>query len=254
MRLALLGDPVARSRSPAIHLAALRSLGIPGSYEARRVDAAGLEEALAEIGDGTLDGVNVTMPLKRVALAAAGDASTLATRAGAVNTVSRRAGVVFGDNTDVAGIRDAWQRSELPDDVPVLVLGSGGAAAAALLAKEGSELLIASRRQGGGELLATRLGVAVTGVDWGSVVEGAVVVNATPLGMSGETLPPGIIEACAGLFDMAYGASPTTSVRQAGQRPVVDGLDMLVAQAARSFEIWTGVPAPVEVMAVAARS
>jgi len=254
MRLALLGDPVVQSRSPAIHLAALRSLGISGSYEARQVDAAGLEVALAEIGAGTLDGVNVTMPLKGAALATVGGASPLATRAGAVNTVSRRAGVVFGDNTDVDGVRDAWQRGELPDDVPVLVLGSGGAAAAALLAKEESELLIASRRHGKGESLATRLGIAVTGVDWGCVVEGAVVVNATPLGMRGETLPAGIIEACAGLFDMAYGASSTPSVGQAGQRPVVDGVDMLVAQAARSFEIWTGVPAPLEVMAVAARS
>ncbi len=253
MRLALLGDPVARSRSPAIHLAALRALRISGSYEARRVDAAGLEEAVVEVGDGTLDGLNVTMPLKGAALAAVDGASTLATRVGAVNTVSRRDGVVFGDNTDVDGISDAWGSSEMPDDAPILVLGSGGAAAAALLALEGSELLIASRRRGGGGLLATRLGVVATEISWGSVVEGAVVINATPLGMNGESLPDGVVEGSVGLFDMAYGTSATPSVTQAGARPVVDGIDMLVAQAARSFEIWTGVPAPVDVMAVAAR-
>ena len=253
MRLALLGDPVAQSRSPAIHQAALRSLGIEGSYEARRVDAEGLKQALAEVAAGALDGVNVTMPLKAAALAAVDDASTLAIRAGAVNTVSRRDGVVFGDNTDVDGISDAWGSSEMPDDAPILVLGSGGAAAAALLALEGSELLIASRRRGGGGLLAARLGIVATEISWGSVVEGAVVVNATPLGMNGESLPGGVVQGCVGLFDMAYGVSATPSVAQAGARPVVDGIDMLVAQAARSFEIWTGVPAPVDVMAVAAR-
>jgi shikimate dehydrogenase len=253
MRLALLGDPVAQSRSPAIHLAALRAVGIPGSYEARRVDAAGLEGALAELGAGTLDGLNVTMPLKGAAFAAVDGASTLAARAGAVNTVSRRDGVVFGDNTDVDGIGDAWGSSELPDDAPILVLGSGGAAAAALLALERPELLIASRRRGRGELLATRLGVAATEISWGAVVEGAVVVNATPLGMNGESLPSGVVEGSVGLFDMAYGTSTTPAVTRAGHRPVVDGIDMLVAQAARSFQIWTGVPAPVEVMAVAAR-
>jgi shikimate dehydrogenase len=254
MRLALLGDPVVQSRSPAIHLAALQALGMSGSYEARRVDAAGLEKALAEIGDGTLDGVNVTMPLKGAALGAVVGASTLAVRAGAVNTVSRRDGVVYGDNTDVDGISDAWRSGEIPDDVPILVLGSGGAAAATLLALEGSELLIASRRQGAGMLLATHLGVAATEVSWGSVVDGAVVVNATPLGMNGESLPVGVVEASIGLFDMAYGDSPTPAVTRAGSRPVVDGIDMLVAQAARSFEIWTGLPAPADVMAVAARS
>jgi shikimate dehydrogenase len=253
MRLALLGDPVVQSRSPAIHQAALRSLRIEGSYEARRVDVEGLKQALAEVAVGALDGVNVTMPLKAAALAAVAGASTLATRAGAVNTVSRRDGVVFGDNTDVQGINDAWQNGGLPDDVPILVLGSGGAAAAALLALEGSDLLIASRRQGGGALLAARLGVEATEVSWGSTVDGSVVINATPLGMSGESLPDGVVEAAVGLFDMAYGASATPSVQRAGHRPVVDGIDMLVAQAARSFEIWTGLPAPFEVMAVAAR-
>ena len=254
MQLALLGDPVTNSRSPAIHQAALRACGIGGSYEARRTDAPGLGRACAEIRSGALDGVNVTMPLKAVALEAIDRASRVAIRAGAVNTMCLREGSVLGDNTDVGGIRDAWRRRRLPDDVPILVLGAGGAAAAALLACEGSELLVSSRRRGMASALATRLGVGASEVPWRSPVAGAVVVNATPLGMGGERLPEGIVAASAGLFDMAYGPSLTPAVAIAGDRPVADGIDMLIAQAARSFQIWTGVAAPLDVMEAAARA
>ncbi len=77
-----------------------------------------------------------------------------------------------------------------------------------------------------------------------------MVVNATPLGMHGEPLPAGVVEAAAGLFDMAYGTRVTPAVAEARRRllPVVDGLDMLLAQAAASFTLWTGRTAPLETM------
>jgi len=91
---------------------------------------------------------------------------------------------------------------------------------------------------------------------WGTGWAGAVVVNATPLGMEGESLPGGILDGAVGLIDMAYGAEPTPAVEHARRRgiPVADGLDVLVAQAAISFTWWTGVPAPIEVMRAAARN
>ncbi len=254
MRLALLGDPVAHSRSPIIHRAAMRVLGISGSFEARRTDDAGVAAACAEMRSGILDGANVTMPLKGVALGVVDRASEMATRAGAVNTLSMRGGLVYGDNTDVGGIRDVWDRRQLPDSAPVLVLGAGGAAAAVLLACADSELLVSSRRVGLAMAVAIRLGVDATEVAWGVPVSGAVVVNATPLGMGGESLPAGVVENAAGLFDMAYGALPTPAVTVARHLRVVDGIDMLVAQAARSFQIWSGFTAPIEVMENAART
>jgi len=83
-----------------------------------------------------------------------------------------------------------------------------------------------------------------------------VVVNATPLGMQGEELPPGVIEAAGGLIDLPYGTEPTPAVALARRRglPVADGLDLLVAQAALSFELWAGGPAPLAVMEAAART
>ena len=193
------------------------------------------------------------MPLKSAALLAADDASAPARRAGAVNTLCLRSGAVFGENTDIGGISDAWERRRLPDDVPVLVLGAGGAAAAAMLAREGSEIMASSRRPGAVVELASKIGVNVSEVPWGVAVVGAVVVNATPVGMAGEALPDGVVDAAVGLFDMAYGVDPTPAVFEADERPVADGIDMLVAQAARSFEIWTGRAAPLEVMEAAAR-
>ena len=254
IRLALLGDPVAHSRSPAIHEAALRAVGIRGSYEARRTDAHGMERACAEIRSGALDGVNVTMPLKAVALEAVDRASKVAIRAGAVNTVCLRDGSAVGENTDVGGIRDAWRRRRLPDDVPILVLGAGAAAAAALLAREGSELLVSSRRSGMSSALAARLEADAIEIPWRTAVPGAVVVNATPLGMDDELLPGDILDEASGLFDMAYGASTTPAVAAMRDRPVADGIDMLIAQAARSFQIWTGVAAPFDLMEAAARA
>lgn len=254
MRFVLLGDPVGQSRSPTIHRAALAAAGLLGRYEARRVDARGVYAACGELRAGALDGANVTMPHKRVAAAAADRLAPEAARGGAVNTLALQDGEVWGHNTDVSGIRAAWDRAGLPSG-PVLVLGSGGAAAATLVALQHRQLAISARRPGAGTALAERLGIAAPEIPWGESRAGAVVVNATPLGMAGEDLPAGILESAVGLVDLPYGGEPTPAVlrSRAAGLPTVDGIDVLVAQAARSFEIWTGRPAPVTAMQEAAR-
>ncbi len=253
MRLVLLGDPVAHSRSPAIHRAALAASGIDGDYTARRSGPEGVAAACAEIRRGDLDGVNVTMPLKTVALAEAEVVSDVAARAGAVNTLSQADGKVRGDNTDVWGVRRAWTERGLPDGVPVLVLGGGGAAAAAMVALEEARLLVATRHPGKGAALAARIGVSAAETPWGEPAADAVIVNATPLGMKGEELPAALLDNAAGLLDMAYGRDPTPAVLAMADRPVADGLDVLVYQAAAAFEIWTKKAAPIGVMDEAAR-
>jgi shikimate dehydrogenase len=254
VRLVLLGDPVGHSRSPAIHQAALAAAGIEGRYEALRVDAAGVYRACAEMRAGGLDGANVTMPHKRTAAAAADRLAPEAARCGAVNTLIADGGEVVGHNTDVGGLRLARDWGRIPAGAPVLVLGAGGAAAAALVAFAGGSLAVATRRPGAGRALAAALGIPAREVPWGQPVAGAVVANGTPLGMHGEPLPEGLVEAAAGLIDMPYGAEPTPAVA-AAQRlgvPAADGLDLLVAQAALSFGLWTGVEADVGAMRRAA--
>lgn len=254
LRLALLGDPVGHSRSPLIHAAALAALGMPGEYEARRTDEAGVRAAVDEMRRGALDGANVTMPLKRAALDAVDSASLEAIRAGAVNTLVLRSGAVTGENTDVGGIGDVVERGGFPPDTPVLVLGAGGAAAAAVLAFEDRAPAVSARRRDAAAVLAESTGVTVEAIGWGIGVPGAIVVNATPLGMGGEHIPRPVLEQASGLVDLAYGPEATPAAAWArGRIPLADGLDVLVAQAARSFTLWTGTPAPIDVMERAAR-
>ena len=255
MRLAVLGDPVAHSRSPAIHTAALEALGIPGSYVARRVDADGMAAAVAEIRSGDLDGANVTMPHKQRAARLSDRLDPVAARAGAVNTLVRAADGVAGHLTDVAGIEAAWAEAGLPSEGPVLVLGAGGAAAAALLALEGRPLRVAARTSSRASEMLAAVDVVAEVVPWETAVPGAVVVNATPLGMAGEPLPAGLLDGAAGLFDMAYGGGETPAAARcrAAGLPVADGLDMLLGQAMASFTLWTGVLAPAAAMRTALR-
>lgn len=259
MKLAVLGDPVAHSMSPAIHNAALAAVGIAGTYEARKVDERGVRAAFDEVRSGALTGFNVTMPHKRLAAELCDRLDSDASLAGSVNTVAAIEGAVWGFSTDVGGILDAWD--DLPSDGPILVLGAGGAAAAACVAHRNRPLYVAARRFGAGADLARRLALrglqtTIGEVRWEVPVIGSVVVNCTPLGMKGESLPGQVLEAADGLFDMAYSSTATPAVlaaRQTGLK-VVEGVDLLVSQAARSFAIWTGLVPPLEVMRKAAKT
>ncbi len=249
MRLALLGDPVAGSLSPTIHEAALVSSGIKGEYEAREVDGTGLAAAFAELRHGRLDGANVTMPHKGAAFASCDRVAPAALQTGAANTLVAGPGEVFGHNTDVSGVSAAWIEFGLPEDGPVHVLGAGGAAAAALVALSDRDVIVSARRPGDADDLLARTRVKGSVVAWGNVVPGAVVINATPIGMAGERLPIPVDEGPA-FFDMAYGTVVTPAVASARSAgiPTVAGPEMLLHQAAGSFELWTGLPAPIEEM------
>jgi shikimate dehydrogenase len=253
VRIVLLGDPVDHSRSPAIQSAGLEAAGIEGSYEARRVDEAGMVVAVDEIRYGRLHGANVTMPHKHLAFELADRVAETALRSGAANTLVRHEGEVWGHNTDVDGIRDIWIEKGLPDDAPVLILGSGGAAAGVVVALAKRVVTVSARRSGAAAELLASTRVAGTVIPWGSGVDGAVVVNATPLGMNGESIPAGVLDEAAGFVDLTYGPDEAPSVARSRTFgiPVADGRDMLLAQAAVSFEIWTGVEAPTDAMRAA---
>jgi len=231
-------------------------VGIEGAYEARLSDPDGVRAAVRELRSGALDGANVTMPLKAAALEAVDTASLDAIRAGAANTLFLRAGGVHGANTDIGGLQDVWLTRDLPEDAPVLVLGAGGVAGAALVALAGRELIVLARNTDSAEKLVSLAGVEARTIEWGAGFKGPrVLVNATPLGMRGEVIPPEFLSDAIGLVDFAYGSSPTPAVDWAkGRMPVADGLDLLVGQAARSFTLWTGIPAPLETMQTAVRS
>jgi shikimate dehydrogenase len=243
VRLVVVGDPVEHSFSPAIHRAALKAAGIAGTYDALTVDAHDMVGVVGDIRAGMLDGANVTMPHKQLALALCDRADDLALRAGAANTLVKQGATAAAHNTDVAGIRVAWAAAGLPATGPVLILGAGGAAAAALLALNDREVWVSARSPTAVDAMVATTGIPAETVEWGAGVEGAVVVNATPIGMHLELLPGAVSAASAGVFDMAYGsgATPLVAAAQTAGLPYVDGEAMLLAQAAISFELWTGI-------------
>ena len=253
MKLVVLGDPVDHSRSPAIQTAALEACGIDGTYIARRVDPAGMVSAVDEVRYGRLSGANVTMPHKQLAFELVDRVSETALRSEAVNTLVRRDGEVWGYNTDVDGIQAVWESASLPKDRPVLILGAGGAAAGVVVAMADRTIVISGRRDRAAAELLERTRGEGSIVPWGTPVEGAVVVNATPIGMNAEPLPGDVLEGAAGFFDLTYGPVESPSVRYARDLgiPIADGKELLLAQAAVSFEIWTRIPAPIDVMRAA---
>jgi shikimate dehydrogenase len=253
-RFAVVGDPVAHSRSPAIHRVLLDLTGLEGDYLAVRADAHRLRSLVDELRLGEWNGLNVTMPLKGEAAALADRLSLDAENAGSVNTLSAQNGAVFGDTTDCATFRLLLKDERLRHTGTILVLGAGGSAAAALAAvPPGEAVYVSSRTSDRSSTLSDRLGGEV--LPWGSVVAGALVINATPLGMRSERLPTGVLEVASGLIDLPYGSQPThavTSARQMGL-PVVDGFEFLIRQAMASFRLWTGMGVAYEQVANALR-
>jgi shikimate dehydrogenase len=260
-RLGVLGWPVDHSRSPAMHNAALAATGLDREYAYERVAVApdALARTMAELPATGFAGVNVTIPHKEEALALATDASADARAIGAANTLTFGPdGAVRADNTDAPGLLDA-----LGEPVPrtALVLGAGGSARAVAYALRGAGAAVAvwNRTPERARRLAAELGVAA--VDAPTRAE--VLVNCTSVGLHDpaatfKELPLTSDElghyAC--VVDLVYRAGGTELLRQAERRGCrcVDGLEILVRQGARSFEIWTGRTAPLDAMRRAARS
>ncbi len=253
-RFAVIGDPVEHSRSPRIHDAAYAALDLDAAYTARTTGPGDLDAVIDELRDGRFDGLNVTMPLKGAAAARCEVLDAVATRLGSVNTLTMDRGRLEGASTDGAGILHGWSLAGLPGDVPVLVLGAGGAARAAVdtLARRQPVFVSARRADAASALL--ELGAERT-IAWGDGMAGAVVVNATPIGMRGGAIPEPILDDALGFFEMVYAPERTPSVLSAEERglPIGWGIDMLVGQAAASFARWFGMEPPLEAMTAAAK-
>lgn len=233
MRCGLLGKTLRHSYSPMIH-------AVMGDYDYVLFEKQESELA-AFLGSGEWDGLNVTIPYKKTALSFCDTLSDAARRTGSVNTLVRREGQVFGDNTDVEGFRALAEASGLSfGGKKALVLGSGGASAAVCAALEdlGARPTVISRR---GE------------DNYGNLekhLDARMIVNATPLGMfpgnGTSPLDPERFDACEAVFDVVYNPARTALMLRAEELgiPCFGGMRMLVAQARRSSEDFTGIALP----------
>ncbi len=261
-RLAVLGHPVAHSRSPAIHNAALADLGLADewSYEAIAVAPDQFEVRVHAMPGQGFAGANVTVPHKGAALTVADQLTETAREIGAANTLSFIDGEIHAENTDAPGLLDALL--EPPKGRRVLVLGAGGAGRAVVwaLVREGAEVEVWNRSELRSANLCEELGGRpVSDPDQGDY---ELIVNSTAVGMHGEKafeeLPlraDGFAEGQT-VVDMVYGDEPTEllSAAAAAGATVIDGIEVLVRQGVHSLRIWTGREASLEVMRAAARS
>jgi shikimate dehydrogenase len=266
IRLGVCGWPVAHSRSPQMHQAALRAVGLHDwRYLRLPLPPVLFAETVAALPAAGFRGVNVTIPHKEAALALADEASDAARAIGAANTLTFERGRVIADNTDAPGFLAALPSGHDPRGRRALVLGAGGSARAvvwALLQAGAADVLVWNRTPERASALARQLGARATGPQTAVEVP-EIVVNCTSVGLAGEVapfkaLPVRADDLGAGslVVDLVYRDGGTRFLEAARTRgaDVVDGLEILVAQGAASFEGWTGRAAPRRVMREAAET
>ena len=260
----VVGSPIGQSLSPPMHEAAFRRLGIEAAYLPFDVPPAELADFLIAARLSGVGGLNVTIPHKRAVLPLLDTLDDDARRIGAVNTIipmDGGDGALLGANTDWTGAVRSLEEVTALAGRRVTVLGAGGSARAVLygLAREGADPVVISRDDRKAAALADAMGVAHAPRAELERAEGDILVNTTPIGMppyeQDSPAPDGAVAGHEVVFDLVFHPERTPLLRKAaglGKR-TVPGLRMLILQAAAAFERWTGRPAPVQVMADAAR-
>jgi shikimate dehydrogenase len=261
-RLGVIGWPVAHSRSPAMFAAAFAACGLDGwSYQRLPLAPELFEETVPALGAAGFRGVNVTIPHKHAALALANSASDAARAIGAANTLTFAAdGTISAENTDAPGLIAALGRlTGMPANPSALVLGAGGSARAAvwgLLNAGAAEVFVWNRTGSRALELAEEMGARAVG----KPVLADLLVNCTSVGLQRSATDADALNQLglgvdhvgryAYVIDLVYRDGPTPLLAAARSRGVttIDGLEVLVAQGALSFELWTGRLAPLQAM------
>ena len=273
----VIGSPIAHSLSPLLHNAAFAALGLEGSWHSRAIEVppGQAAAALAAMRRADITGLSVTMPHKADVAALVDECNEVARRLGAVNCIVNRDGQLLGTNTDGQGFVASLARGAdfTPAGRRCLVVGAGGAARAVVLALAeagASQVAVLNRTPERAATAATLAGAVGSVVSAGEAARDEavrfadLVVNATPFGMAGASpegatpwlVAPELLRAGQVAADLVYVPRPTPwleGAAAAGAIPV-DGLGMLVHQAAAQLVLWTGQPAPVEAMWQAAES
>ncbi|MDH5445114.1 MAG: shikimate dehydrogenase [Gammaproteobacteria bacterium] len=252
---AVMGNPISHSKSPYIHSLFAKQTSQRLEYTAIHVDLGGFAQAVGNFDAAGGKGLNITVPFKQEAWQLVTERSERAERAGAVNTIRFGKGQLYGDNTDGVGlVNDLRINHQIAIKAKrVLLMGAGGAARgvlAPLLAEQPLELVIANRTVDKAVELAMSFAdmgnIKGMGYDGINDIQFDIVINATAASLQGQLppLPDELLAENACCYDMMYGAEPTSFMQWAsahGAGRVLDGLGMLVEQAAESFYIWRGV-------------
>jgi shikimate dehydrogenase len=248
---AVVGNPIAHSKSPEIHRRFAEQTKQKIAYERIEAQIDGFDEKALALRDAGYRGLNVTVPFKLDAAKLANDLTPRARLAGAVNTLKFDGEKILGDNTDGIGfVRDVTERLKFDfNDRAVLVLGAGGAVRGllgSLLDASPRWLAVANRSHPRAEELAEEFGVEAIHFDEIPAEHFDLIINGTTTGLHHEApaIDPETFNDCLLAYDLVYAAGPTPFMQLAkagGAKRVEDGLGMLIEQAAESFLLWRGV-------------
>jgi len=250
-KYAVVGNPIAHSKSPEIHRLFAQQTRQSISYERLEAPLDGFEEFALGLREAGYQGLNVTIPFKLDAAKLADRLTPRARLAGAVNTLKFDGDAITGDNTDGIGfVRDVTQRLKFRiQDASILVLGAGGGVRGligSLLEEKPKWIAVANRTHDRAQELADEFGVLALSFDEVPAEHFDLVINGTATSLS-HTTPPIDAETfddCMLAYDLLYAPAPTPFMQLAsrgGARKVSDGLGMLIEQAAESFHLWRGV-------------
>lgn len=247
----VVGNPIAHSRSPEIHQRFAQQTRQKISYERIEIPLDGFEERALALREAGYRGLNVTVPFKQDAARLSDDLTPRARLAGAVNTLKFDEDTILGDNTDGIGfVRDVRERLKFNlADGSILVLGAGGAVRGllgSLLDESPRWMAVANRSHTRAEELAEEFGVEAIHFDEIPAEHFDLIINGTTTGLNHEApaIDPETFNDCALAYDLVYAPEPTPFMQLAiagGAKQVVDGLGMLIEQAAESFLLWRGV-------------
>jgi shikimate dehydrogenase len=253
-KYAVIGNPIAHSKSPLIHHAFAKQFGHDLEYTAELLPIEALETGLGTLQKKGFKGLNVTVPFKEQVSQCLSKKSIHATMAGAVNTITFNAdGSRYGDNTDGIGLcQDLTQNHQIDlSGKRLLLLGAGGAARGVilpLLSHKPAELIIANRTVNKAHNLVSLFDNAVLSASGFEQVSGPfdLIINATSASLNGEIppIPDSSVSGQTNCYDMMYSNTDTAFIKWAKTRQAaktMDGLGMLVEQAAESYRIWCGV-------------
>ncbi len=252
--VAVIGNPVSHSMSPAMHNAAFRHLGLNYVYLAFKVE--NLKAAVQAMRELGFEGYSVTIPHKQNIIKYLDRIDPLAAKIGAVNTVVNSRGLLIGYNTDAIGAIESLKAKTSLTKKRIALLGAGGAARAvafALLAEK-AELKIFNRTFEKSKSLAKSVGCGYAGLDELFSFNPEIIINATSVGMhpnpKASPLDKAILKKGTIVFDMVYNPVETLLLKQARASgcETISGIEMLLAQGAKQFKLWTGKDAPFDVM------
>lgn len=260
----IIGDPVQHSLSPVMHNSAFSALGINSSYISFRVSSRELKASIESLKSIGIAGFNVTIPHKISILPYLDVLDNTASKSNAVNTVKNEGGQLIGYNTDLYGfIQPLYKRNIDFKGIKILIMGAGGAAYAIVTAlsyeKEIDEIIIVNRStQNASNLVqhGLKLGLNTHKDDFNNLpklaLQSDLIVNATSIGLNNESSPIGRenINPKSIVYDIIYKPIITDLLGKAKDvnAKVVYGYEMLLAQGAQAFKIWTGLDAPIHAM------